>query len=148
MTDERIFLEVAYRNEVPARRLRTEEEIDSFLVELSEAGWEYTSASVYALVEDAETDPDHEMIIAFDKNTGLGAVRYSGGEAIPGSEATEWFSVGDRVNAGGVEFAYFGTGHEFPDNSEVSLDVVRQAMWELLTNRGGRPTNVQWQVWE
>lgn len=141
-------LEVAYHDDKPAQRLRTAAEIDDFVAELLEAGWEYTSASVYAIDEDDDTRPDHQMIIGADKTTGLGAVRYSGGEEIPGDDAEEWFSVGDRVNPDGVEFAYFGTGHDFPDNSEVSLDLVKQAMRELLASGGRRPDGVTWQVWE
>ncbi|MGH3862862.1 Imm1 family immunity protein, partial [Actinokineospora sp.] len=45
----------------------------------------------------------------------------------------------------GVEFAYFGTGHDFPADSEVSLDLVKQAMWQLLTSGGKRPNCVTWQ---
>jgi hypothetical protein len=122
-------------------------DIDQFVAELLEAGWEYTSASVYAMPEDGATKPDHQMIIGADKTTGLGAVRYSGGEAIPGDDATEWFSQGNQVNPDGVEFAYFGTGHDWPDDSEVPLDVVKHAMAELLVSGGKRPGCVTWQVW-
>ncbi len=139
-------LEVAYHDDLPARRLCTAAEINAFVAELLEAGWEYTSASVYALPAGEVARPDHQMIIGADKKTGLGAVRYSGGEEIPGDDATEWFTVGDRVNPDGVEFAYFGTGHDFPNNSEVSLEAVKQAMWELLTSGGERPTGVSWQA--
>jgi len=42
--------------------------------------------------------------------------------------------------------AYVGTGHDFPNYSEVSLDVVKKAMRELLTSGGKRPTSVSWQA--
>ncbi|WP_172803338.1 Imm1 family immunity protein [Alloactinosynnema sp. L-07] len=131
---------------MPLRRLRGAQDIDAFIADLLEAGWEYTSAAVYAVEDDSTGNPDHEMIVGADKETGLGAVRYSGGEEIPGDDATEWFSVGDRVNPDGVEFAYFGTGHDFPANSEVSLDLVKQAMRELLASGGKRPSGVDWQA--
>ncbi|MGX7829172.1 hypothetical protein ACTG9Q_29220 [Actinokineospora sp. 24-640] len=91
-------LQVAYRDDVPVRTLRTAADIDEFVAELLDAGWEYTSASVYALPEGSDAKPDHQMIIGADRASGLGAVRYSGGSAIPGEDATEWFSVGDRAN--------------------------------------------------
>ncbi|MGX7824270.1 Imm1 family immunity protein [Actinokineospora sp. 24-640] len=139
-------LEVAYKNDAPVRRLRTVEDIDEFVAELLEAGWEHESASVYALPsEDTDAVPDHEVIIGARKGTGLGVVRYSGGAAIPGDDSAEWFSVGERVSPDGVEYSYFGTGHDFPGNSEVPLDVVKAAMAELLVNGGKRPTCVVWQ---
>jgi hypothetical protein len=55
---------------------------------------------------------------------------------------------GDRTNPDGVEFAYFGTGHDWPAGSEVPLDVVREALAELLVRPGRRPVCVTWQVWQ
>ncbi|MDQ3578431.1 MAG: Imm1 family immunity protein [Actinomycetota bacterium] len=140
-------LEVAYRHGLQARILRGVEDIDDFVAELTEAGWEYTAASVYAVEESSPEKPKHEMIIGADKTTGYGAVRYAGNSGDSSDNAGEWFSVGDHVNPDGVEFAYFGTGHDFPNNSEVSIAVVKQAMAELKDSGGRRPACVTWQVW-
>lgn len=140
-------LRVAYHHDVPERVLRTPADIDAFIAELLEAGWEYTSASVYAVPDGSDAKPDHQMIVGADKATGMGAVRYSGGPADTTGDATEWFSVGPRTNPEGVEFAYFGTGHDFPDDSEVPLSVVKAAMTELMAAGGLRPDCVEWREW-
>ncbi|MDQ3576389.1 MAG: Imm1 family immunity protein [Actinomycetota bacterium] len=86
------------------------------------------------------------MIVAVDPERGIGAVRYSGGEEISDDDVEEWFSVGGQAKSNGtVAYSYFGTGHEWPDNSDVSLDLVKQAMAELLKTGGQRPTNLTWQ---
>ncbi|MFD7655041.1 Imm1 family immunity protein [Actinosynnema sp. NPDC059797] len=50
-----------------------------------------------------------------------------------------------RINPGQVVLTYFGVPHDFPADAEVPLDTVREAMWELLTTGGERPTCVTWQ---
>ncbi|WP_367127455.1 hypothetical protein [Saccharothrix sp. HUAS TT1] len=61
---------------------------------------------------------DDRQSVGADSTIGLGAVRYAGAvETDP--DHGEWFSKGDRVNPDGVEFAYFGTGHAWPADSEV-----------------------------
>jgi len=133
-------LKVAYRHDVGVRTLRTDKDIAAFLDELTTAGWEYTAATVYAVQEGSETDPDHELVIGANAETGLGVVRWS-------RDGT-YYSQGAHINPNGVEHAYFGTAQDFPADSEVPLDVVRLAMRQLLDNHGERPSAVAWQVWE
>jgi hypothetical protein len=132
-------LEATYRHGGGVTFLRSREDIDRFVNELLAAGWEYTAATVYTIDEATDVDPDHELVIGANPKTDLGAVRYSG-------EGT-WWSRGEQTNPLGVEFAYFGTGQEFPADSEVPLAIVREAMWELLTTGGKRPGCVHWQEW-
>ncbi|MGX7825275.1 Imm1 family immunity protein [Actinokineospora sp. 24-640] len=128
--------------------MRNEVDIEGFIAELMVAGWEYTSATVYAVLEGSDVQPDHELVIGADSATGLGAVRYAGDSGDPANNGGEWFSVGERVNPDGVRFVYFGTGDEWPGNCEVPLAVVKAAMVELMTSQGKRPASVVWQVWE
>ncbi|MFC0069705.1 Imm1 family immunity protein [Umezawaea endophytica] len=141
-------LKATYRHGHPAAVLRTREDIDAFVDALLAAGWEYTSATIYAVDENIDGRPDHELVIGADATTGLGAVRYAGD--VPGDDRGEgeWFSRGDRANPQGVEFAYFGTGHDWPADAEVPLDVVRDAVADLLARPGARPAGVTWQVWQ
>lgn len=132
-------LEVAYHNDRPPAELSTRDDITRFVDELLAAGWEHSAAAVYAIDPDDRSEfPDHELIVGGDAETGLGAVRYTGGEGT-------WYSKGERVDPDGVVFVYFGTGHDFPADAEVPLDAVREAMWELLTTGGERPGCVEWQ---
>ncbi|MEV0675908.1 Imm1 family immunity protein [Actinosynnema sp. NPDC050436] len=139
-----VVLTVAYRHGRQPTILRDRADIAAFVDELLAAGWEYTSATVYAVEEDTDGQPDHELVVGADAETGLGAVRYAG-EVEDDPDCGEWFSRGDRTNPDGVEFSYFGTGHIWPADSEVSLDVVRDALAELLDTHGRRPACVAWQ---
>jgi hypothetical protein len=130
-------LKVAYKHDVAMKALRTDDEIATFLDELMAAGWEYTAATVYAVPEDSDMKPDHEMTVGADAENGLGAVRWTG-------DGT-FYSRGEHTNPNGVEHAYFGTAHNFPADSEVPLTAVRLAMRQLLDSRGERPTAVAWQ---
>jgi hypothetical protein len=131
-------LEASYKHGVGVKLLRTDDDIDAFLTELLNAGPDYQSAAVYAIDEATDEDPAHELVIGVDQATALGAVRYAGDEG-------EWFSRGERINPDGVRYLYYGTAHEFPADSEVPLDQVRQALRELLSSEGGRPESVTWQ---
>ncbi|HVK23620.1 MAG TPA: Imm1 family immunity protein [Actinokineospora sp.] len=130
-------LEAVYRNDKPPAMLKTAEDIAAFVAELLKSDWEHTAAAVYARDEAADPDafPDHELLVGVEPTRA--ALRYTG-------DGT-WYSHGDHVNPNGVEFAYFGTGHDFPADSEVPLSLVRQAMAELLAGGGKRPTCVTWQ---
>ncbi|MFT7841436.1 Imm1 family immunity protein [Saccharothrix sp. BKS2] len=130
-------LDVAYRHDQEPKRLRTREDVAAFVDELATLGPAYAAATAYAVEEGSDALPDHELLIGARARTGLGAVRYSG-------EAGTWYAKGERTNPEGVAFAYFGTSHEFPADAEVPLDLVREALWGLLTNRGGRPDGMTW----
>jgi hypothetical protein len=134
-------LEATYRHGTGVSLLRSPEDIARFVDELLAAGWEYTAATVYAVDEANDGDPDHELTVGADSEIGLGAVRYTG-------ESGTWYSQGDRVNPNGVTFYYFGNDHQFPADAEVPLDTVRAAMWELLTRQGQRPDCLTWQQLE
>ncbi|GAA3459931.1 Imm1 family immunity protein [Saccharothrix longispora] len=70
-----------------------------------------------------------------------GVIRYSG-RAWPRGVV----SAGEGA-VDGEPRSYFYMGHqrEFPPNSEVSIDVVRQAVKEFMESDGARPTCVHWQ---
>ncbi|MFD1150483.1 Imm1 family immunity protein [Saccharothrix hoggarensis] len=130
-------LDVAYRHDQEPRRLRTREDVDAFVDELLTLGPAYRAATAYAVREDSDELPDHELLVGVSAETGLGAVRYSG-------EDGTWYVPGGHANAQGVTFAYFGTAHEFPADAEVPLDLVREALWGLLAGRGDRPSGLSW----
>ncbi|SMC69151.1 Imm1 family immunity protein [Lentzea albidocapillata] len=132
-------LEASYKHGAGVSLLRTNDDIDGFLTELLNAGPDYQSATVYAMDESADEDPTHELVVGVDQASALGAVRFAGDDG-------EWFSKGEQVNPDGVRYLYYGTAHEFPADSEVPLDVVRQALRELLSNEGTRPEGLSWQA--
>lgn len=132
-------LEASYKHGAGVTLLRTDDDVDGFLTELLNAGPDYQSATVYAVDESADEDSTHELVVGVDQASALGAVRFAGDDG-------EWFSKGKQVNPDGVRYLYYGTAHEFPADSEVPLDVVRQALQELLANEGMRPEGLSWQA--
>jgi len=42
-------------------------------------------------------------------------------------------------------YYYMGHGREFPANSAVPIDVIRQAVKEFMESNGARPTCIRWQ---
>jgi hypothetical protein len=70
-----------------------------------------------------------------------GVIRYSGREWPRGV-----VSAGEG-SAGGEPRSYFYMGHEreFPANSEMPIDVIRQAVKEFMESNGARPTCIRWQ---
>jgi hypothetical protein len=77
-------------------------------------------------------------LVGVNNATQSGGLRYAGQDG-------DWYSKGGRVNDHGVQYVYFGNGHDFPADSEIPLTDVEQAMGELLTNGGLRPECVIWQ---
>ncbi|MBB5956410.1 hypothetical protein FHS29_002996 [Saccharothrix tamanrassetensis] len=70
-----------------------------------------------------------------------GVIRYSGREWPRGV-----VSAGDGPMGGETRsYFYMGHGREFPSNSEVPIDIVRQAVKEFMESNGARPTCVRWQ---
>ncbi|SDJ81260.1 Immunity protein Imm1 [Lentzea albidocapillata subsp. violacea] len=132
-------LEASYKHGAGVSLLRTNDDIDGFLTELINAGPDYQSATVYAVDESADEDPTHELVVGVDQAGAFGAVRYAGDDG-------EWFSKGAQVNPDGVRYLYYGTAHEFPADSEVPLELVRQALGQLLVNEGTRPEGLSWQA--
>lgn len=130
-------LDVAYRHDQEPKHLRTREDVDAFVDELLTLGPAYTAATVYAVEEDREALPDHELLIGANPTNGLGAARYSG-------DVGTWYLQGEQTSPDGVSFAYFGTAQEFPGDAEVSLDLVRDVLWGLLESRGSRPASPRW----
>ncbi|MGM1063111.1 Imm1 family immunity protein [Saccharothrix sp. Mg75] len=130
-------LDVAYRHDQEPRHLRTREDVDTFVDELVTLGPAYSAATAYAVEEGSDVLPDHELLIGASGQTGLGAVRYSGGDGT-------YYLRGEQTNPEDVSFGYFGTAAEFPADAAVRLSLVREALWGLLTSRGGRPSGMTW----
>ena len=74
-------IRVLYNFEPPT----TKEEIDAFVDSMLAACWEYFAATVYAIDEEDDADPNHELVVGVDRVSGLGALRYAGDDG-------DWFS--------------------------------------------------------
>ncbi|MEU9032687.1 Imm1 family immunity protein [Streptomyces sp. NPDC048383] len=82
--------------------------------------------------------PDHELMVGVDKNLQVGLISFADDE--------NYATLGNEDSRPGP--VYFITGHDtyFPDNSEIPIHLVRQAVKEFVASGGQRPNCVQWQV--
>jgi hypothetical protein len=131
-------LTASYRHGRRPSTLRTRTEIREFLTALVSAGWEFSAAAVYSVDETADDEPGHELIVGVNNATQSGGLRYAGSDG-------DWYSKGTQVSDHGIQYVYFGTGHDFPADSEIPLTDIERAMGELLTSGGLRPECVTWQ---
>jgi hypothetical protein len=84
--------------------------------------------------------PDHELLVGADRELPVGVLAFMDAES--GNVVT----LGSTAGRGMVYYCITGEGTEFPDRSEVPIDLIRQAVKEFLVSGGKRPTCVQWQV--
>lgn len=82
--------------------------------------------------------PDHELCLAVDAKGRVGGLPYQGERV--------WFSQGLPGNRGEVFYLYMGNDTDFPHDSEVPIELLRQAAKEFLQRSGERPTCVSWQT--
>ena len=82
--------------------------------------------------------PDHDLCICVDSHRNLGALRWRDIDGLR-------YSSGPRnAHEAGV-YSLMGHLMEFPEHSDVPIDLVRQAAKEFLLSGGDRPTCVEWQ---
>ena len=84
--------------------------------------------------------PDHELLVGADRDLPVGVLAFMDAES--GNVVTLGSSEGRRE----VPYLIMGQVTEFPDHSEVPIELVRQAVKEFLASGGKRPSCVQWQV--
>lgn len=83
--------------------------------------------------------PDHELLVGIDRSVQVGVLEFmdAGGNVV---------TLGPATGRGEVIYHIAGNPTEFPDRSEVSVELIRQAVKEFVMSGGQRPTCVQWQV--
>lgn len=84
--------------------------------------------------------PDHELLVGVNRDLPVGVLAFMDAES--GNVVT----LGSSEVRGEVPYLIMGQLTEFPDHSEVPIELVRQAVKEFLPTGGKRPSCVQWQV--
>jgi hypothetical protein len=82
--------------------------------------------------------PDHELLAGVDRSRQVGVLAFM--------DDGNWVSLGKPTEQ--EEIAYYLARHwtGFPGNSEIPVELVRQAVKEFLVSGGQRPMCVEWQV--
>lgn len=84
--------------------------------------------------------PDHELRIAIDAPRQLGALRYM-------ADLQAWYAQGKLNPREQVEYFYTGHDEQWPRDSDLTLDLIRDAVKQFLDTGGSRPTAPDWAPW-
>ncbi|TDD89288.1 hypothetical protein E1293_04950 [Actinomadura darangshiensis] len=119
--------------------LGTSEDVDAVINDLLAGSADQNMAEPHSLERSLLPSgfPDHELLVGVDSTHQVGALEFMDADGnvvshgLPGGrDVASYFIVGNEV--------------EFPDHSEVPVDLVRRAVKEFLLSGGQRPTCVQW----
>ncbi|MFI5708969.1 Imm1 family immunity protein [Kribbella sp. NPDC051620] len=88
--------------------------------------------------------PDHEMRIAIFAEAKVGGIRYAGDD---GTTEGSWYVPGQPSRREEVFYYYQGHDQGWPQDSEVTIDQVRQAVREFIQTAGERPAGFEWKNW-
>ncbi|WP_426510334.1 Imm1 family immunity protein [Dactylosporangium sp. McL0621] len=84
-------------------------------------------------------NPDHELVVGVDRGLRVGVIAFM-------DEDENWVPVGLTEPRDRVVYCIAGHVREFPEDCEVPLDVVREAVKEFLLTGGKRPTGIEWKA--
>nr|WP_179419492.1 Imm1 family immunity protein [Streptomyces sp. TLI_235] len=86
--------------------------------------------------------PDHGLYVGVSRETGVGAL------ALTAPEVGHVASVGTPGSRSGVAYHVAGHWTEFPDDSEIPVALVREAVKEFLHSGGSVPACIEWKPFE
>lgn len=115
------------------------DEVDALINSLLSGPVRENMAQIHSLERDSLPSgfPDHELLVGVDRILQVGVLAYLD-------------SSGNVVTSGSLDRSpvYYMQGHmtEFPANSEIPIDLIRQGVKEFLSSGGRRPACVRWQV--
>jgi hypothetical protein len=120
--------------------IHTDDDVDALIDELLGEPFDNSMANLYLLERLAVEGSivKHEFGVAVDAEDGVGSLSYLG-------DGMSWTSQGGRSERDEVFYCFVGHEREFPIDSLISIDLIRQATKEWLASGGERPGCVQWQ---
>jgi len=124
--------------------LSSDDEIDAMIDAMIAAGLDHSVASLTFPDQGRLPSglPDHELRIAALGS--VGGVQYDG---IVDYESGQWYVPGANGDRTPVEYRHLGKAEQWPADSIISVDVVRDVVKSFLKTRGGRPEAPDWFAW-
>lgn len=120
--------------------VRCDADVDALVDALLEQPFNNSLANLY-IVERPLNDagfPGHEFGVAIDAERMVGGLWYMGNSG-------SWYTLGSVSTREEVFYYYMGHATDFPADSEITIEQIRQATKEFLASGGERPTCVRWQ---
>ena len=141
MTRRRV--EAYYREEHAAGRavLRTPEDVDALIDALLAGPATHNAAELHSLDRSLLPSgfPDHELLVGVDGTLRVGVLEFM-------DKRGNVVSIGESRERGEVAYCIAGNPVEFPDGSEIPIDLTRRAVKDFLASGGKRPECVEWRV--
>ncbi|MFJ9714127.1 Imm1 family immunity protein [Streptomyces sp. NPDC101234] len=135
-------VEAYYREEHAQNRpvLTSAEDVDVLIDSLLTTPPYHNLAELHSLTRTLLPSgfPDHELLVGVDKDLQVGVLEFMDAD---GNAVT----VGSLKRGDGIPYFCVGNATDFPDGSEISIDLIRQAVKEFLASGGQRPTCIEWQ---
>lgn len=135
-----------YKNEADPTLLTSAAEVDALVDAVLGEPFENSIIALYS-----EARPllgsgvrDHELRIGIDAEAEIGGIRYAGED---GTKRGVWYVQGGHSNRAEAFYYYMGHDEGWPQDSEISVEDVRRAIKEFVTNGGSRPTFPRWANW-
>jgi hypothetical protein len=121
--------------------LRGDADVDALVDALMAGPFTNSMANLYIVERPRHPNglPDHELGVAVDAEGNVGGLWYLN------SAEGAWYSLGRRSDRDEVFYCFVGNDRTFPPDSEIPIDLIRQAVKEFLATGGQRPTVVRWQ---
>src|SRR5262245_59571718 len=105
--------------------VRTDDEVDHLVDALLAEPYENSVAVCHHLDRplSATGKPDHEFLVAVDREAGIGALCHR--------DRGIHFSQGGRSGDDNAVYYYMGSDREFPRDSDIPIDLLREAVKEF-----------------
>ncbi|MEU8238869.1 Imm1 family immunity protein [Actinoplanes missouriensis] len=120
--------------------LTTAPEVDELIDALQRSSAGCNLAQLHSLDRSVlpSGSPDHELLVGVDGGRGVGVLAFM--------DDGNWTTLGDDIGRDEVGYSIVGHLTEFPERSEIPLDLLREAVKEFCASGGRRPACVNWQL--
>jgi hypothetical protein len=124
--------------------LETPQDIEALIDGLTSEDFDNSVAALYADTRARVNPdyPDHELRIAWFAEGKVGGIRYAGGDA---KDVT--YVRGKVSEREEVFYNYMHHDEGWPQDSEVGIEQIRQALRTFVEGNGARPTGLEWTEW-
>ncbi|MFD3399854.1 Imm1 family immunity protein [Kribbella sp. NPDC058693] len=124
--------------------LETSQDVDALIDGLLSEGFDNSVAALYAETRARVNPdyPDHELRIAWFSESNSGGIRYAGGDTKGVAYVQGKASQRDEVF-----YNYMHHDEGWPQDSEVGVEQLRQAVREFVDGNGSRPGSFEWKEW-
>ena len=135
-----------YKNGEGPALLDTADDVDALIDAVLAEPFENSVIALYSTARPLMESgvPDHELRIAIYAEGKVGGIRYAGDD---GTSEGSWYVPGQASQREEVFYYYQGHDQGWPQDSEVSVEQVREAVREFVEGDGARPTGSEWAEW-